>query len=129
MENPHMEYSPEDWVILKVSFQAQDRTFTQLRVLGGWHGGYLDGDAWRINSGIQAFHADDFEYRFLGRSGSVYLCRRGGYRMSGIMVSGLEELKRQPYVVDAEALEDRNWSKPGLLEALLTTAVDDTVAK
>ena len=124
-----MEYSPDDWVILKVLFKMQDRTFTQLRVLGGWRGGYLNGDAWRINSDIQAIHADDLEYRFLGRSGSAYLCRRGEYRMSRIMAAGLEELKRRPTVVDAEILEDRNWFEPGLLEALLSTAVDDTAAR
>ncbi|WP_150297639.1 hypothetical protein [Salipiger aestuarii] len=124
-----MEYSPDDWVILKVSLATRDRTFTQLRVLGGWHGGYLDGDAWRINSGIQTVHADDRAYRFLGRSGSVYLCRRGGYRMSRIMAAGLTELKRQQSVVDAEVLEDRNWLEPGLFEALLSTAADDTAEK
>ncbi|MEQ5872748.1 hypothetical protein J4E08_23095 [Sagittula sp. NFXS13] len=124
-----MDYSPDDWVILDVSFATRDRAFTQLRVLGGWRGGYLSGDAWRINSGIQTIHADELEYRFLGRSGSVYLCRRGGYRMSRIMASGLTELRRQPSVVDAEILEDRNWLEPGLLEALLSTAADDTAAK
>ena len=116
-------------MILKVSFATRDRVFTQLRVLGGWRGGYLDGDAWRINSGIQAIDADDVEYRFLGRSASVYLCHRGGYRMSRIMASGLEELKRQPTVVEAEVLEDRDWLETGLLEALLSTAADDTAAK
>lgn len=30
-----MEYSPDDWVILNVSFATRDRAFTQLRVLGG----------------------------------------------------------------------------------------------
>lgn len=124
-----MEYSPDNRVVLKVSFATRDRTFTQLRVLGGWHGGYLDGDVWRINSGIQTVHADNLEYRFLGRSGSVYLCRRGGYRMSRIMASGLGELKRQPTVVDAEVLEDRNWLEPRLLEAFLSTAADDTAAR
>ncbi|WP_370215202.1 hypothetical protein [Salipiger bermudensis] len=129
MDTTQMEHSPEDWVILKVLFKTQDRTFTQLRVLGGWRGGYLSGDAWRIDSGIQAIHADDLEYRFLGRSGSVYLCRRGGYRMSRIMASGLEELKRQPSVVDAEVLEDRNWLEPGLLDALLSKAADEPAAR
>ena len=124
-----MDYSPDDWVILNVSFATRDRAFTQLRVLGGWRGGYLSGDAWRINSGIQAVHADDVEYRFLGRSGSVYLCPRDGYRMSRIMASGLAELKRQPTVVDAEILEDRNWLELGLLEALLSRAADDTAAR
>ena len=33
-----------------------------------------------------------------------------------------EELKRQPTVVDAEVVEDRNWLEPGLFEALLSTA-------
>ncbi|MBY5971881.1 hypothetical protein KUV28_05970 [Ferrimonas balearica] len=124
-----MDYSPDDWVILKVSFATRDRAFTQLRVLGGWRGGYLEGDAWRINSGIQAIDADDVEYRFIGRSGSVYLCHRGGYRMSRIMASGLDELKRQPTVVDAEILEDQNWLEPGLFEVLLSTAADDPAAR
>ncbi|APX23574.1 hypothetical protein Ga0080559_TMP2778 [Salipiger profundus] len=49
--------------------------------------------------------------------------------MSRIMASGLEELKRQPTVVEAEVLEDRDWLETGLLEALLSTAADDTAAK
>ncbi|WOI33819.1 hypothetical protein R1T40_03460 [Tritonibacter scottomollicae] len=49
--------------------------------------------------------------------------------MSRIMASGLEELMRQPTVVDAEVLEDRNWLEPGLLDALLSQAADDTAAR
>ncbi|MYM56981.1 hypothetical protein [Thalassovita mangrovi] len=120
-----MEYSPDSWVILRVTLKTQDSTFSQLRVLAGWRGGYLDADIWRVNSGIQAIEADDLEYRFSGHSGSAYRCRLGGYQMLNIMWDGFDQLKRHRHVVDAEILADRDWSQPGLLEALLSSSIDD----
>jgi hypothetical protein len=41
------EYTCDNWVVIKM--KGDD---THYRVLAGWSGGYLDGDSWRMNSGI-----------------------------------------------------------------------------
>lgn len=43
------EYSPDRWVIVK--FKKEDKTW--YKVLGSWAGGYLDGDSWRMSSGLE----------------------------------------------------------------------------
>jgi len=40
-------YNPDNWVVIKMN--GDDPHY---RVLAGWSGGYLDGDSWRMNSGI-----------------------------------------------------------------------------
>ena len=41
------EYRPDNWVVIKL--KGDDPHY---RVLAGCSGGYLDGDSWRMNSGI-----------------------------------------------------------------------------
>lgn len=65
------EYNPSNWVIIKI--KGDDPHY---RVLGGWSGGYLDGDGWRMNSGItRVDDADDYWF-FYGSTGSVYRCNK-----------------------------------------------------
>lgn len=64
--------TPDNWVILKVILE--DETF--YKVLAGWSGGYLDGDSWRMNSGIDRVEEDGDYYSFIGASGSVYKCHK-----------------------------------------------------
>lgn len=66
-----MEYRPDNWVIIKID-NKKDPIF--YKVLGGWSGGYLDGNSWRMNSGIVSIKEDDEYYYFGGSSGSVYKC-------------------------------------------------------
>ena len=90
-------YEPDSWVVLKVP--------AGYKVLGGWSGGYLDGDSWRMNSGIVSVTEDDHFYNFWGFTGSCYKCPKGGYglRMS---TSGIyEQLKDHVTLMD----EDTNW--------------------
>ena len=68
------EYTPSNWVVIKVN--GEDPHY---RVLGGWSGGYLNGDSWRMNSGITRV-TDSGEYlSFYGSSGSVYFCNKDRY--------------------------------------------------
>lgn len=72
-ENQHSEYepnTPDNWVIVEIA----DKDTTFYKVLGGWSGGYLDGDRWRINSGITEVEEKEDHYLFYGQSGSVYKC-------------------------------------------------------
>ena len=62
--------TPDNWVIVEIA----DKDATFYKVLGGWSGGYLDGDRWRINSGITEVEEKEGHYLFYGQSGSVYKC-------------------------------------------------------
>lgn len=79
-----MEYEPDNWVVLKII--NGDETF--YKVFGGWSGGYLDGDSWRLNSGIIAFEDQSPLYGFYGYSGSVYWCHKSNYGIRGFHNNG-----------------------------------------
>jgi len=64
-----MTYEPDNWVI--VALDQEDGSILY-KVLAGWSGGYLDGDAWRINSGIESIEETEDHYLIHGYSGSVY---------------------------------------------------------
>jgi hypothetical protein len=68
-------YRPDNWVILKVNLKHDPH----YRVLGGWSGGYLDGDSWRMNSGITSVIDKGDVYHFIGSSGSIYECSKNSY--------------------------------------------------
>jgi len=59
---------PDNWVVLHLQIEGL------YKVLCGWSGGYLDGDRWRMNSGIKSITEDDKAYYITGFSGSVYKC-------------------------------------------------------
>lgn len=63
---------PERWVILKLP----DNNY---KVFGTWRGGYLGGDSWKLNSGIEKIECDDNFYYFTGFSGSCYKCHKQSY--------------------------------------------------
>lgn len=72
-------HEPNLWVVLKVS-DGEDSIF---KVLGSWRGGYLDGDSWRLNSGITRVEREGDLLLFHGRTGSVYVCHEQAYGVSG----------------------------------------------
>lgn len=77
------ELIPDRWVIVKIT--NPEETF--YKVLVGWSGGFLDGDSWRMNSGIADIEIRDESYVFIGESDSRYYCHREGYGMNNIMHS------------------------------------------
>jgi len=72
--------TPDKWVIIKIGSDSE----SNFKVFGSWAGGYLDGDRWRLNSGITKIEEDQDNYYFYGWSGSCYQCHKKGY---GIMTS------------------------------------------
>jgi len=64
--------SPDRWVILELPEN-------NYKVFGTWMGGYLDGDRWKLNSGIKSVDSDNEYYYFIGYSGSCYKCHKKGY--------------------------------------------------
>ena len=65
------EYNPDGWGIVKIIPNDKEPIY---KVFGSWGGGYLDGDSWRLNSGITSVVEEDEYYYFHGASGSVYKC-------------------------------------------------------
>lgn len=68
------EYTPDNWVIIKI--KGDDPHY---RVLAGWSGGYTTGDSWRMNSGIVRVEEDKEFFHFHGSSGSCYHCHKESY--------------------------------------------------
>ena len=70
--NRNISEMPERWVIVKLPNNYY-------KVFGTWAGGYLDGDRWKLNSGISKVEQDENFYYFVGFSGSCYKCHKQGY--------------------------------------------------
>lgn len=69
-------YQPEEWILVKLI--SEDGSIGY-KVFGSWRGGYVDGDFWRMNSGITRMEQDDTHYYFHGASGSMYACNKMTY--------------------------------------------------
>jgi hypothetical protein len=68
--------TPDKWVVVKIDNNL-DKPF--YKVFATWSGGYLNGDRWKMNSGIKSMESDDDYYYFIGHSGSCYKCHKKGY--------------------------------------------------
>lgn len=68
--------SPDKFIVLKI----QDG----YKVFATWAGGYLNGDSWRLNSGIKSVTKENEYYFITGFSNSCYKCHEKSY---GIMTS------------------------------------------
>lgn len=67
---------PDRWVIIKITNEGKDPIY---KVYGSWIGGYVDGDTWKLNSGIVKVEKEGDLYKFFGASGSCYYCSEGAY--------------------------------------------------
>jgi hypothetical protein len=90
-------HNPDRWVIV-----GDGENF---KVLGGWSGGYLDGDSWRLSSGLERIEEDGDYYLMHNYSGSVYKCHKEGEGMIMIMSGPMSQLeassdKVRRYTVD-----------------------------
>jgi hypothetical protein len=93
---------PDNWIL----FYSEE--YKIVKVVAGWSGGYLNGDSWRINSGVVRVDDDGNYYLFHGSSGSVYKCHKKAnvVRMNiGSIVSQLEENDAARIIEVDEALE------------------------
>jgi len=73
------EYSPDRWLVVSITHGDK----THHRVFGTWGGGYLNGDSWKLNSGITEATCVADVFHFKGSSGSVYNCRKNSYGSTG----------------------------------------------
>jgi len=96
-------YAPDNWIVIRF-------TNGVYKVLAGSSGGYLDGDAWKLNSGIVKAEEDGSYWNFTGSSGSVYSCHKDSYRVRRNNAHILRQiLKLNPTVEIMD--ESTNWSE------------------
>ena len=98
-------YTPDNWVILKITNKSEPF----YKVLAGWSGGYLDGDSWKMNSGIVKVTKDKDYYYFTGESGSVYKGHKESQtvrmNISGVLSQLLERFPDSIEVVDVSEIK------------------------
>jgi len=99
------EYNPDNWVIIKI--KSSDPHY---RVLAGWSGGYLDGDSWRMNSGVTRVDFDGDYYWFFGSSGSCYRCHKHSYGLRINNAHIWNELKERHGDIVELMPEETDWS-------------------
>lgn len=104
-----MKYTPDNWVVLKLKPYESDLGF--YKILSGWSGGYLDGDSWRLNSGITQAKQDGDFYEFHGSSGSCYRCHKDSYGLRMNNAEVYDSLKQQEQFEGQITLmpEDTDW--------------------
>ena len=98
---------PDKWIVIKI----EDGLY---KVLASWYGGYLDGDYWKLNSGIVSVSDEGDWFDFLGESGSIYRCHKRAYGTSmftrGFLNEMIEESLSTGNIIDVMP-EDTDWEK------------------
>ena len=84
---------PDKWLIMKI-----DNTETIFyKVFASWSGSFLNGDSWKINSGIKDVLEDEKSWDIIGYSSSIYSCGKGKYGITVYGSSVLDDmLKKAP---------------------------------
>lgn len=101
-------YNPDRWVILKIKGKSE----TLFKVLAGWSGSYIEGQSWKINSGITKVSQEGDYYLFEGHSGSVYKCHKNSYGTNMISAGILSELLSDPKTKDiVEVIPEQDFTK------------------
>ena len=74
------QYNPDYWVVVAITDPKGE---SHRRVLAAWAGSYIYGSSWRMSSDIEKTEEFEDRYEFLNTSGSLYICRKNCYGMSG----------------------------------------------
>lgn len=100
-------YTPNNWIVFHV--KGHDDQSGIYKVLAGWSGGYLDGDSWRINSGIDKVEFDGDYFKFYGASGSCYKCHKDSYGLRMNTAGIWSQLKEKAGDRVTILNEDTDW--------------------
>ena len=96
-------YNPDCWVVIKITNNDE----VLYKVLAGWGGGYLNGDSWRLNSGINLVFDHDREIHF---HGSTYICHKEAYGLRMSTAGIFKQMQMSDVAVELMP-EDTDWSK------------------
>ena len=104
--------TPDSWVVVKMDNNLDTPFY---KVFATWAGGYLDGDRWKLNSGITSVESDDDYYYFIGHSGSCYKCHKKGYGTAssygeGVLMYVIENAYKANSTVNVLS-EDTEWKE------------------
>ena len=84
-------YTPDAWIAIDLT----TKTDSVRKILAGWYGGYLDGDSWKLSSGVTATTEYHRRYEFTNASGSLYICYKTAQRLTGLTGSMLHSWQQQ----------------------------------
>ncbi len=100
------EYSPDSWVVLRMTHDNK----TYYKVLGGWVGGYINSDNWRLSSAIVKCEYDvaSDRFKFHNASGSVYHCYPDTYGLR-LVTSEIYGKMTEMYKDKVVLLDKCNW--------------------
>lgn len=93
-------HKPDAWKLLKMPDDY-------VRVCAGWSGGYLDGDRWRLSSGIKEMQEEEEYYIFQTYSGSTYRCHKDAEELR-MANAGIYKMSKEQGAVDIYADELRD---------------------
>lgn len=105
-----MEIKPDKWLVIKIGVSEPI-----YKVFASWYGGYLDGDSWKINSGISEVQKEGDHIDFHGYSGSCYRCHKNNYGISSYGERILDSMMNHPDLPGGEKYkieimdETTNW--------------------
>ena len=101
----------DNWVVIQIKDPLDDK-IAGWKILGGWSGGYADGDSWRMNSGVKDWEEHDDHYLFHGYSGSTYKVQKNRetvrMNIAGV-IRNLENTGKASWVDVRDFKED--WEK------------------
>lgn len=104
-----MQYIPDKWVGVKISSANRSPIY---KIFACWYGGYLNGDSWKLNSGITKVSLNDDRYHFEGASGSVYICGKNNYGTNvygtGVLDNMIQRSSDLGTIIEILP-EDTNW--------------------
>jgi hypothetical protein len=92
------KYIPNTWIVVEIESKSLGKI---QKVLAGWSGGYLDGDSWRLSSGITDIKETDDEWIITNESGSIYHCRKTARRFNTMTGSVFDYYKNRAEEQDA----------------------------
>ncbi len=96
-------HKPDKGIIVKIPQGA--------KVLGSWSGGYLDGDSWRLSSGLERIEEDGDYYLMHNYSGSIYKCHKETEGMNRMALSIFNQLKDMDDSIEQISVEEFNQKK------------------
>ena len=79
--------TPDRWIVVQIGTNEP-----LYKVFATWYGGYLDGDRWKMNSGISKVEDAGEYFLFHGYSGSVYKCDKQAYGTNSYTQGVLDDI-------------------------------------
>lgn len=94
-------YTPDKWIVVEVNHNGNKIQ----KVFANWFGGYLDGDSWKLSSGITETVEFDDRFEYTNISGSLYICYKGNEGTSGYGANVLAKFQQDISKMENTSIE------------------------